>query len=136
MPLSGIGLCDAESIDAEVGAGLRGEERHARRRQHTDPHDRRPRAGQAGDDRGLEHLAAGPRIPPDDREWRVRTVGLGQHVRRGDRDPQSASSGAEVGVGETPDAVGAEESTHETPYLARNATAGSAQQRAARPFDR
>ena len=65
MPLSGIGLCDAEIITPEVGAERSGEVRDGRGRQHADPDHVRAGGGKPGDDGRLEHLAAGPRVAPD-----------------------------------------------------------------------
>ena len=66
MPLSGIGLCEAESITPRSAPWLGGEEGDRRGRQHADPEHVGAGAGQPGDHGGLEHLAAGPGVPADD----------------------------------------------------------------------
>ena len=51
--------------DPEVGVVGAGQVRHRRGREHPDPQRVDTLTGQAGDDSGLEHLAAGTRIATD-----------------------------------------------------------------------
>ena len=51
---------------AEVGVVCVGQVGHRGGRQHPDPQRVDALAGQPGDDRGFEHLAAGPRVAADD----------------------------------------------------------------------
>ena len=134
MPLSGIGLCEAESITPEVGLGLGGEERHRRGGQHADPHHVGAGAGQPGDHGRLQHLAAGPGVPADHGERRMAAVRLGERVRGGHRDRQRQLRG-EIRVRPPAYAVRAEQPTHtRQPPMARS-PGGKAERPGRLPFE-
>ncbi len=83
MPLSGIGLCDAEIITPRSAPSVGDQERDGGRGQHPDAHRVGTGRGEPGDDRGLEHLAARPRVAADDGDRPVRAVPLGEHAGGG-----------------------------------------------------
>ena len=126
MPLSGTGLCEADSIDAEVGAGRGDEVGDRRGRQHPDVDDvdarrwparrRRRRRGtprtRAG--RGRPRRAAGAR----------RTRRASPSTCAAATERSSASSAVTSSVRETAHAVGAEEPSHVV-LLARTGAAVS-----------
>ena len=87
------------------------QEGHSGRWQHADPHDVRARAGQPGRDGGLEHLAAGPRVPADDGHRAVGGVVFGQHPCGACRHRQGQLRG-QVVIGQTTHSVGAEQTCH------------------------
>ena len=91
MPLSGIALCDAEIITPRSASSAPTRYATAGRGQHADAERVGARRGEPGDDRGFQHLAAGPRIAADDGDRAVRAVALGQDVRgRGGEAPPRA----------------------------------------------
>ena len=99
MPLSGIGLWLADSIDAEVGTELGGQVGDGRGRDHAERQHVDAGAGQAGDDGRFEELAGCPRVAADDRDRPAADgarLGKGahavQHARR--RTARSRASSA------------------------------------------
>ncbi len=94
---------------AEVGVERPDQVRHGGRRQHPDPERVGARRGEPGDDRGLQHLAAGPRVATDHRDRAVRPVALGQDVRGGRGERDGELGGEYLAVGEPAHAVGAEQ---------------------------
>ena len=108
------GVVRGRQHHAQVGAGLPGQVRHPGRGQDVDAQHVRAGAGEAGHDRRLQHLAAGPRVPADDSQRRVRAVPFGEHMGRRLRDGHR-QFGREIGVGQAADAVGAEKPAHGTP---------------------
>ena len=131
---------------AQVRARLGGQVRDPRGGQHADPDHGGAGTGQARHHGRLQHLAAGPWVAAHHGERGVRLVRLGKHVRCRDSDGHRQLR-AQVGVGQPPNAIGAEESTHYRPFppkrcadtrhcwptRAEKATAGPAQW-AARPL--
>ena len=132
MPLSGIGLCEAESITPRSALVSPTRYATAGRGQHADPHHVGAGAGQPGDHGRLEHLAAGPGVAADDGERRVAAVALGEDVRGRDRDRQRQLRG-EIGVGQAAYAVGAEETTHARHLRGRQASAIESTRKRERP---
>src|SRR5262249_16713136 len=106
---------------AEVGLYLAGQVRHAGGREYADPDHLRTGAGEPGDDGRLEHLAAGARVAPDERDRGVPEPLLGKRVRGRDRDREGQLRG-QVGVRPPAYAVRAEVPTHR--YLHRRRTPG------------
>ena len=101
--------------DAEIGAEGLGQERDAGSRQ--DPHQDDVDAGtrEAGHDRSLEELAAGPGIPAHDglRAMPGEGTRVTEDMRGSDREVQGQLS-REITVRQAPDPVGAEESRQVT----------------------
>jgi hypothetical protein len=95
----------------QVGTGLRDEVRDGRGGQHADPDRVGAGRREPRDDRGLEHLTAGPRVPSDQRHRPVRPVPLGQHPggRRG--QPDGELRGEELAVGQAANAVRTEQTS-------------------------
>ena len=112
-PLSGIGLCDADSIDTEVGAGAlgevgdgwRGQDAHV---EHVDAGTRQP-----GRRSRREELPRRPPVATDDCDGTVTLEGpeVGEDVRSRDRQVER-ELGRQVAVGQPTDTVGAEQSGH------------------------
>ena len=105
----GHGVVRRGDHHAEVGVERLDQVRDGRGGQHADPDRVGARRGEPGDDRGLQHLPAGPRVAADHGDRAVRTVALGQHVRgrRGERHGELR--GEHLAVGEPAHAVGAEQ---------------------------
>ncbi len=96
---------------AEVGAQLADQVRDGGGRQHADLHHVRAGRGQPGGDGRLQHLAAGPRVPADDRDRPVRAVVLDQHPRGRRGDGQRQLRG-QLGVRQATNTVGTEQASH------------------------
>ncbi len=119
----------AEDLDAVVGHRVvRRRDHHAElgvvgvgqigdggRRQHADPQRVDALAGQPGDDRGLQHLAAGPRVAADhgDPAAGLRGVSESTSGRRAQRQRQLSG---QIAIGDSAHPVGAEQSTHRTNF--------------------
>ena len=105
---------------AEVGAERAGEVGDARGGEHTEQEDVDPGRGEPGHDGGLEELPGDPRVASDhgDRAVALERAGLAEHVCRGDGEVQGELRG-DVAVGEAPDPVRAEETTHGGQVAAR-----------------
>ena len=101
---------------AEVGVERAHQVRDGGRGQHADAERVGARSGEPGDDRGLQHLAAGPRIAADDGDRAVRRgPRLGQDVRGarvGERHRELR--GEHLAVGEAAHAVGTEQTPART----------------------
>ena len=93
--------------DAEVGVVGAGQIGHRRGGQHAHPQRVDALAGQAGDHRGLQHLAAGPRVPTDHGDTLARFTHVGQPPRRGGAQSQR-QFGGQLPIGDSADTVGAE----------------------------
>ena len=113
MPLSGIGLWLAEIMTPRSASVSAGEVGQRGRRQDAGAQHLGAGAGQPGDDRGLEHLPAGAGVTADDRDGTRGPVAVGEHSGGGTRHREGQLR-REVGVGQTPDAVGPEQATQRT----------------------
>jgi hypothetical protein len=94
---------------AEVGTEVADQERHRGRGQDPDAHRVGTGRGEPGDDRGLEHLAARSRITADDGDRAARAVALGEHPGGRGGKRHGELRGEELAVGQSADAVGAEQ---------------------------
>ncbi|GAA4868594.1 hypothetical protein GCM10023403_37800 [Pseudonocardia benzenivorans] len=86
--------------------------RHRGRGHDTDAHGVGARRGETGHHGGLEHLTTGPRVTADDRDRPVRPIVGGEDTGGRGRDSHGELRSEELAVGQAPDAVGSEESTH------------------------
>ena len=109
MPLSGIGVVRSGDHHAEVGVEGADQVRDGRGGQHPDAQRVGARGGEPGDDRGFQHLAAGPWIAADDGDRAVRAVALGQDVRGRGGERHGELRGEHLAVGEAAHAVGTEQ---------------------------
>ena len=119
MPLSGIGLCEAESITPRSAPSDAGQVGDAGRRQHAEQQHVDAGRGEPGDDRGLEELPGDAGVAADDGERPVpgERAALGEDVGRGNGKVQGQLRG-QMTVGQAPDPVRAEESRHATQTVA------------------
>ena len=101
---------------AEVGVVGVGQVGDRRRRQHTDAQRVDALAGQPGDHRGLEHLAAGPRVAADHGDAAALTADAAQPTRRRRAQCQRQLSG-QILIGDSAHPVGAEQSSHADKFL-------------------
>ena len=133
MPLSGIGLCDAEIITPRSAS--RAAVRNATAGVGSTPtsQDVDAGAGQAGDHRGREELPGCARVAADDRRRPVplERADLAEHVGRRDGEVEG-ELGREVAVGHPTHAVGAEDPSH-VPESSRGSDARRAPQNHACP---
>src|SRR5579875_2989184 len=93
--------------DPRVDPKLPREERHARRGEDPQPEDVGPLGAQARGEGGLQEVARDPGVAPDGEPAPARGH---EHPHRRPRDPVH-ELGGQVGVGDAPDAVGAEEAS-------------------------
>ncbi len=96
---------------AEIGVVRAGQVGHRGGRQNADPQRVDTLAGQPGDHRGLEHLAAGPRVAADDGDATGMTTDAAQPPGRRGAQRQRQLSG-QILIGDSAHPVGAEQSTH------------------------
>jgi hypothetical protein len=98
---------------AEVGAELTRQPRDPGRRQLAEQEDVDTGGGQPGDDGRLEELAGDAGVAADDGERSVpdERAALGKDVRSGDRQVQGQLRRERL-VGEAPDPVGTEKTSH------------------------
>ena len=94
---------------AEIGVEGAHQVRDGGRGQHADAERIGARSGEPGDDRGFQHLAAGPRIAADDGDRAVRAVAFGQDVRGRGGERHRELRGEHLAVGEAAHAVGTEQ---------------------------
>jgi hypothetical protein len=94
---------------AEVGVEGVHQVRDGRGGQHANANRVGARCREACDDRGLQHLAAGPRIAADHGDRAVRAVALGQDVRGRGGERHRELRGEHLAVGEAAHAVGTEQ---------------------------
>ena len=115
MPLSGIGLCEAESITPRSARERAGQVGDAGRRQHAEQQHVDAGGGQAGHHRRLQELPRDPGVAADHGHGPVALEGasLGEHVGRRNGKVQGQLSG-QMTVGQAPDPVRAEKSRHAT----------------------
>ena len=115
MPLSGIGLCEAESITPRSAPSVAGQVGDAGRRQHPEQQHVDAGRGEPGDHRRLEELPRDAGVAADDGERPVtlERAALGEDVGGGNGEVQG-QLGGEITVGQAPDPVRAEEARHAT----------------------
>ena len=113
MPLSGIGLCEADSTTPKSAPRRLGEVGDARRRQHAEQQHVDARRREAGDHRGLQELPgdAGVAAHHGQRAVPLELAEVGEHVGGGHGQVQG-QAGGEVTVGQAADAVRAEQASH------------------------
>ena len=107
MPLSTIGVVAGRDHHAEIGAHRAGQHRHRRGRHRPDHHHVHADAGEAGDERGLHHVAGQPRVLADHHP--VAMVAAQEMRARRLADPLRHRRRHRRLVGAAPDPVGAEE---------------------------
>ena len=122
MPLSGIGLWEAEIITPRSAPSAAGQVGDARGRQHAEAEHVDAGGGQAGHDRGLEELPGDAGVAADDGPGPVplEVTGLAEHVGSGHGQVER-QLGGQATVGQAPDPVGAEEPS--SPVLRRQRSA-------------
>ena len=96
---------------AEVGVVGAGQVCHSRRGQDTDAQCVDAFTGYAGDHRGLEHLAAGPRVAAHHGDAPRMTTDAAQPARRR-RTQSERQLGGQILIGDSAHPVGAEQSSH------------------------
>src|SRR4051794_6527831 len=109
-PVVGHRVVTGRDHDAEVGTGLGCEVGERGRRHDAGEQHLGAGTGQPGHHRGLEHLPAGAGVTPDDRDGTRGPVAVGEHSGSSTchREGQLRR---EVGIRQTPNAVGPEETT-------------------------
>ena len=113
MPLSGIGLWDAEITTPRSAPERLGEVGDAGRRQDAQPEHVDPGRRQPGDDRMLEELSRDPGVTADHRHRALPVVPavVDQDPRGGDPEVDRELGGDDT-VGEPADAVRPEDARH------------------------
>ena len=105
----GHGVVRRRDHHAEIGVVGAGEVGDGGGRQHADAQRVDALTGQARDDGGFEHLAAGPRVTADDRH----PPGvMGRAEPRGRRTQRQRQLSGQLAIGNAADTVGTEQSTH------------------------
>ena len=114
MPLSGIALCEAESITPRSASSSPVSQATPGVGSSPSSSTSTPAEARPGHDGGLEELPGDPGVAADDghRSVALEGAGLGEDVRGGNGKVQGQLSG-EITVGQTPDPVRAEKASHE-----------------------